>query len=120
MLAGVSSSYFRYEHDANESSVAPKWYSQYRFYLSILVGTCIIGSLAATSYWGPVGGHGLVSHDLNMIRRERESRHPDREGTVSGDVEAAPAPATGDSYVIIKKKKQEEPKEQKGEQQQKQ
>ncbi|MCL6388898.1 DUF3429 domain-containing protein, partial [Pectobacterium carotovorum subsp. carotovorum] len=24
---------------------APKWYSQYRFYLSILVGTCIIGSL---------------------------------------------------------------------------
>ena len=43
-----------------------------------------------------------------MIRRERESRHPDREGTVSGDIEAVPAPATGDSYVIIKKKKQEE------------
>ncbi len=46
---------------------APKWYSQYRFYLSILVGTCIIGSLAATSYWGPVGGHGITSHDLNMV-----------------------------------------------------
>lgn len=46
----------------------PKWYSQYRFYLSILVGTCIIGTLAATSYWGPVGGHGIASHDLNMVR----------------------------------------------------
>ena len=47
--------------------VAPKWYSQYRFYLSILVGTCIIGSLAATSYWGPVGGHGFLSHELEMV-----------------------------------------------------
>lgn len=51
--------------------LAPKWYSQYRFYLSILVGTCIIGSLAGTSYWGPVAGHGLLSHDLNLIRAER-------------------------------------------------
>jgi hypothetical protein len=50
---------------------APKWYSQYRFYLSILVGTCIIGSLAGISYYGPVAGHGLVSHDLQMIRAER-------------------------------------------------
>ena len=44
----------------------------------ILVGTCIIGSLAATSYWGPVGGHGLVSHDLQMVRfpsyQDRASR----------------------------------------------
>lgn len=47
---------------------APKWYSQYRFYLSILVGTCIICSLAATSYWGPVGGHGFLSHELDMVR----------------------------------------------------
>lgn len=51
--------------------LAPKWYSQYRFYLSILVGTCIIGSLAGTSYWGPVAGHGLLSDDLNLIRGER-------------------------------------------------
>ena len=52
---------------ATNAGWTPKWYSQYRFYLSILVGTCIIGTLAATSYWGPVGGHGIVSHDLNMV-----------------------------------------------------
>ncbi|KAJ7456958.1 hypothetical protein FB451DRAFT_599064 [Mycena latifolia] len=30
----------------------PIWYSQYRFYLSILTGTCILGSLAGITYWG--------------------------------------------------------------------
>ncbi|KZT02324.1 uncharacterized protein LAESUDRAFT_730310 [Laetiporus sulphureus 93-53] len=89
---------------ATNAGWTPAWYSQYRFYLSILVGTCIIGSLAATSYWGPVGGHGLVSHDLNMIRAEREQKQPEREGFVGGDVEALPAPENGDSYVVIKKK----------------
>lgn len=54
---------------------APRWYSQYRFYLSILAGTCIIGSLAATSYYGPVGGHGLISHDLLMVRLAFRSPH---------------------------------------------
>ncbi|CAK5265324.1 unnamed protein product [Mycena citricolor] len=49
----------------------PKWYSQYRFYLSILVGTCILGSLAGITYWGPVGGHGLLDHELHDIRKER-------------------------------------------------
>ncbi|KAI0672692.1 hypothetical protein C8Q78DRAFT_970296 [Trametes maxima] len=82
----------------------PKWYSQYRFYLSILVGTCIIGSLAATSYWGPVGGHGTVSHDLNMIRAERKKQQPENEGKVPGDFEAVPAPEDADKYVIVKKK----------------
>ncbi|KAI0820236.1 hypothetical protein BC628DRAFT_1398767 [Trametes gibbosa] len=83
---------------------APKWYSQYRFYLSILVGSCIIGSLAATSYWGPVGGHGVVSHDLDMIRAERKQHQPEQEGKVGGDVEAVPAPEDADNYVIVKKK----------------
>ncbi|EJF66309.1 hypothetical protein DICSQDRAFT_98350 [Dichomitus squalens LYAD-421 SS1] len=82
---------------------APKWYSQYRFYLSILVGTCIIGSLAATSYWGPVGGHGLVSHDLNMIRAERKALATEKEGTVAGNIEATPASEDADRYVVVKK-----------------
>ncbi|KAI0707942.1 hypothetical protein C8Q76DRAFT_696223 [Earliella scabrosa] len=92
----------------------PKWYSQYRFYLSILVGSCIIGSLAATSYWGPVGGHGVVSHDLNMIRAERKQMQPEREGRIPGEVEAVPAPEDGDKYVIVKRKNKgnEEGKEQ--------
>jgi hypothetical protein len=49
----------------------PPWFAQYRFYLSILVGTCIIGSLAGTSYYGPVAGHGFLSHDLQLTREMR-------------------------------------------------
>lgn len=92
----------------------PKWYSQYRFYLSILVGTCIIGSLAGTSYWGPIGGHGIVSHDLNMVRAERKQKQPEREGFTKGDIEALSTGEDGDAYVIIKKKQQ--PEEGEGEQ----
>ncbi|PCH37696.1 hypothetical protein WOLCODRAFT_95656 [Wolfiporia cocos MD-104 SS10] len=91
---------------------APAWYSQYRFYLSVLVGSCIIASLAATSYWGPVGGHGLVSHDLNMIRAERKQKEPEREGYVGGDIEALLAPEDADSYVIVRKKKENGGKQQ--------
>lgn len=82
----------------------PKWYSQYRFYLSILVGTCIITTLAATSYWGPVGGHGLVNHDLQMIRAERKSLSLEKEGRVGGDVETVTSRPQGDHYVVVKKK----------------
>ncbi|KAF8891335.1 hypothetical protein BD779DRAFT_1514646 [Infundibulicybe gibba] len=71
----------------------PKWYSQYRFYLSILVGTCIIGSLAGTSYWGPVAGHGLISHDLEL-----------KSGVVPGLIEAVPAGEAAENYVRIHKK----------------
>lgn len=110
---------------ADVDSSAPKWYSQYRFYLSVLVGTwyvmvremitnahssflSIIGSLAGTSYYGPVAGHGILTHDLDMIRGERQKKHVDREGTVSGPVEALPAGEDADNYVIIKKKEEED------------
>ncbi|KDQ61073.1 hypothetical protein JAAARDRAFT_173588 [Jaapia argillacea MUCL 33604] len=83
----------------------PPWYSQYRFYLSILVGTCIIGSLAGTSYFGPVAGHGLLSHDLNMIRAERKEKAPERHGVVGGDVEALSGGEASDAYVVVRKKK---------------
>nr|GAT58531.1 predicted protein [Mycena chlorophos] len=51
----------------------PKWYAQYRFYLSILAGSCILGSLAGITYWGPVGGHGLLDHELELIRDQRST-----------------------------------------------
>ncbi|KAF7321816.1 hypothetical protein MKEN_00703500 [Mycena kentingensis (nom. inval.)] len=51
----------------------PSWYAQYRFYLSIAAGACILGSLAGITYYGPVGGHGLLEHDLDMIRQERRA-----------------------------------------------
>ncbi|KAH9832880.1 uncharacterized protein C8Q71DRAFT_775413 [Rhodofomes roseus] len=89
---------------ATNAGWAPLWYSQYRFYLSILVGTCIIGTLAATSYWGPVGGHGLISHDLNIVRAERKQKQPEREGRVGGEIESLAAPENADSYVIVRKK----------------
>lgn len=60
--------------------------------------------MAATSYWGPVGGHGLVSHDLHVIRAERKQNHPDNRGKVGGNIEAVPAPEDADQYVIVKKK----------------
>lgn len=87
--------------------VAPKWYSQYRFYLSILVGTCIIATLASTSYWGPVAGHGLLTHDLELIRSQRQAKIPEVEGRIPGDVEALPTGEDGDHYVMIRKHSEE-------------
>ena len=88
--------------------LAPKWYSQYRFYLSILVGSCIIGTLAGISYYGPVAGHGLLSHDLQMIQNERRRRRPEVSGMVSGDIEAVSTGETGDAYVQVRKKSKPE------------
>ncbi|KAJ7264901.1 hypothetical protein B0H12DRAFT_992262, partial [Mycena haematopus] len=56
---------------ATSAGWTPRWYSQYRFYLSILTGTCILGSLAGITYYGPVGGHGLLDHELHVIRDTR-------------------------------------------------
>jgi hypothetical protein len=88
--------------------LAPKWYSQYRFYLSLLVGTCIIGTLAGISYYGPVAGHGLLSHDLQMIKNERRRRNPETSGTTGGEIEAVSTGEDGDSYVQIRKKRKPE------------
>ena len=87
---------------------APKWYSQYRFYLSILVGTCIIGTLAGISYYGPVAGHGLLSHDLQMIQNERRRQRPEVSGTIRGDIEAVSTGEAGDTYVQVRKKQKQE------------
>jgi hypothetical protein len=82
----------------------PAWYSQYRFYLSILVGACIIGSLAGTSYYGPVAGHGFLSHDLEMTREMRKNLKGEKKGVVDGPVEAIEGDATSGAYVMIKKR----------------
>jgi len=83
---------------------APKWYSQYRFYLSLLVGTCIIGTVASTSYWGPVAGHGLLAHDLELIRSQRGGIQPEVEGQIAGNVEAISTGQAGDAYVMVRKR----------------
>lgn len=87
---------------------APRWYSQYRFYLSILVGTCVVGSLAGVSYFGPVAGHGFISHDLEMVREERRKVMEATSGQESGPVVALPAGENSDHFVIIHKKDAQE------------
>ncbi|KAG6334321.1 hypothetical protein ID866_4766 [Astraeus odoratus] len=93
------------DNRATTAGWAPIWYSQYRFYLSLLVGTCIIGSVAGTSYYGPVAGHGFISHDLNLIRALRKQSAPERSGVIGGDIEAVPAGDEADVYVIVRHKK---------------
>jgi hypothetical protein len=82
----------------------PRWYSQYRFYLSILVGTCIIGSLAGTSYFGPVAGHGFITHDLDLLREQRKKNMPATAGVIEGPIEATPAGEEAEHFVRIHKK----------------
>jgi hypothetical protein len=89
---------------ATTAGWTPKWYSQYRFYLSILVGSCILGSVACTSYWGPVAGHGFLSHDLDLIREERRKNMPVVHGMIQGPIEAVPAGMDADHYTIIHNK----------------
>lgn len=40
--------------------VAPPWFATYRFYLSIIVGFSIIGTLAGTSYYQEGAGSGYI------------------------------------------------------------
>ena len=70
----------------------------------MLVGTCIIGTLASTSYWGPVAGHGLLAHDLELIRSQRGSTRAEAEGNIAGNVEAISTGEAGDAYVMVKKR----------------
>jgi len=96
---------------ATTAGWTPKWYSQYRFYLSILVGVCILGSVAGTTYWGPVAGHGFLSHDLDLIREERKKNMPVVYGMIQGPIEAVPAGTDADHYTKIHNKDTEKNKE---------
>jgi len=88
---------------ATSAGWTPKWYSQYRFYLSVLVGTCIIGTLAGTSALGPVAGHSETTHTLERIRADRAHQHTENQGEIDGEIEAISTGEMGDSYVKIQK-----------------
>lgn len=108
------------------------WYATYRFYLSIIVGFSIIGTLAGTSYFG--AGAGAVSNidthklhhstervsSLKRLDRVKEKNYPPKEyarsgkssGTVSGDIQVE---ENDDSYLKLRNigKEEEEDKEKK-------
>jgi hypothetical protein len=67
-------------------------------------GISIIGSLAGTSFFGPVAGHGSLSHHLVELREERRRLMPAQSGHVPGSVEAVPAEPEADHFVRIHKK----------------
>ncbi|CAE6448717.1 unnamed protein product [Rhizoctonia solani] len=101
---------------ATTAGWTPKWYSQYRFYLSILVGSCIIGTLAGTNYFGPAsstaGDHGKLCK-LDQVSAKGSlgglsTKGGRKEGELSAEktegIEALPAEEGSNGYVIIKKK----------------
>ncbi|KIK59342.1 hypothetical protein GYMLUDRAFT_245412 [Collybiopsis luxurians FD-317 M1] len=79
----------------------PAWYSQYRLYHST-VGTCIIGSLAGTSYYGPVAGHGFLHHDLELTRDVRKQLKGEKQGFVDGPVQALEGNQAANAWVMLK------------------
>ena len=68
----------------------------------------IIGSLAGTSYWGPVAGHGFITHDLDMLREERRNSMKGQSGLIPGNMEATPAAEDEEHYTRIHKRQVEE------------
>lgn len=72
----------------------------------------IIASLAGTSYYGPVAGHGIETHRLTEMRERRKKKSHEGEGMAKSDIEALSAEEAGgtaEGYVVLKK--HEEPEE---------
>jgi len=105
----------------------PTWYSQYRFYLSVLVGTCIIGTLGGINLLGPESHSkvGAQPHAYAMHRAVTKgsmgglaTKGGRMEGTLSGDtegIEAVRGEEDSDAYVIIKKMDKPESENDEGE-----
>jgi hypothetical protein len=68
----------------------------------------VIGSLAGVSYFGPVAGHGFISHDLDMVREERRKVMQSAPSGGSGPIVAMPAGEDADHFVKIHKKEANE------------
>lgn len=130
---------------ATSDGWAPKWYSSYRFGLSLAVGISIIATLAGTNYYdsnssrSSAKGIGRrlskVTADASektedMVQRVAQGDRgtPVHQEKVGGDVQAEKTGAQGDSFVKIRnpkreleerKKKEEEEKKKKEEEKKK-
>jgi hypothetical protein len=105
-----------YTDQANpHRDTAPPWYSTYRFYLSIIVGFSIIGTLVGTGYYG-VGSGSLADpgeKDISTARlssmkrldrvaaKNHKSVSGKKTGVVHGDVETEELGDEGDAYVKL-------------------
>jgi hypothetical protein len=122
---------------ATSAGWVPKWYSTYRFWLTLAVGTSIIATLAGTNYYAP-GSRSTLGGTASKLADEvkadaptkmkllKQSAQGNKGGVikhteVGGDVEATSAGAEGDSYVVVgnPKRKEEERKEQEEEERKK-
>ena len=89
---------------ATSAGWTPKWFSQYRFYLSILVGGCIIATLLGVNHFGPttdvvlkkdlheiggLGGSGAL-----MDRNVRDMKSPSAALTLPDDAGVVTVPAS--------------------------
>ncbi|OCF32732.1 hypothetical protein I316_05653 [Kwoniella heveanensis BCC8398] len=103
------------------------WYSTYRFYLSIIVGFSIIGTLVGTSYYG--AGAGAITDAgsphlrhtterisaLKRLDKVKEKNYPSSantkvgivEGKVAGDVQVDKE-ESGESYLKLRNTKREQ------------
>ncbi|KZP01052.1 hypothetical protein CALVIDRAFT_532665 [Calocera viscosa TUFC12733] len=88
---------------ATNAGWTPRWYSQYRFYLSILIGVCMISTLAGMNFFGAWTGQSERTHKIEEMAEHQRSSPGRIEGTYSGDIEALDGEELGaDHYVVIK------------------
>jgi len=106
---------------ATSAGWTPPWYSQYRFYLSILVGTCILGSLAGVNVWGPVPGvHSAIAREVEQLKSKRlgeSTGKGTRHGLLSTSSHLTVTDGTeadADAYVLIGHPKEGEDEQEEG------
>ena len=97
----------------------PKWYSTYRFALSIVVGTCIILTLGVTNYYQS-GSIGSAAAKLAKIKSTtsatkestdtEKAAGPKFEGTVAGDFATTGGDDAYVKFENVEKKREEETK----------
>ena len=75
---------------------------------SLLIDISIIGTLAGTSYFGPVAGHGFETHELEELRSERKRQYHENFGKVAGQLAAEKTGDSGDSFVMLKKNEEKD------------
>lgn len=88
---------------ATAAGWTPKWYSQYRFYLTLLIGSCIVFTLGGSNFLGPVAGHSFTTKKLAELRAERSRLRTENQGEHDSDLEAL-ASEDSDAYVVVKKR----------------